>query len=464
MAKKPKNTIQVKREDNRTYLTNNSTEYLTKANLEYSRYTLNRAIVGIDGLKSAQRKAIYALTKVNGEIKTLSLAGKMIEMEIYVHGDSSASGTLSMLASPVMNNYPLIHGIGSFGTCANPEPAAPRYTYVKKSKITENLVLPDLNIIPMKDNYDGSTKEPSFFLPIIPISLLGSNGISVGYKSTILPRKLEDIIDNTIAAIDGKPMKEMIPSYASMGCNDVVDSLGEQKYVVYGKAEVIDNATVRVTGLPPNTSLIKFVEKLIKMTETGEIRDYDDGSTDDIDITIKLPRGRSIDWTEKDALNYFGLDNKLTESLVVLNEDERVRVYTDANDVITDFINFRFKYYVKRYENLLDLAQAKARYLLLIRECFINDIMGKFKSFKNKAEMIKFVESLNNDIEATDENINSIVSFPSYRWTQEGLGEVESSLEQTMNDIDEYADLLDNHDKIWNIYKSELKELRSMKF
>lgn len=462
MAKKPK-TVQTTYTDNRTYLTNNSTDYLSQANLEYSRYTLNRAIVGIDGLKSAQRKAIYALTKVNGEIKTMSLAGKMIEMEIYVHGDTSASGTLSMLASPVVNNYPLIHGIGSFGTCANPDPAAPRYTYVKRSKLTENLVLPDMNIIPMKDNYDGSTKEPSYFLPIIPISLFGSNGISVGYKSLILPRKLEDIIDNTIAAIDGKEMKEMIPYYKSYGCNDIVDSLGEQKFVVYGKAEVIDNGTVRVTGLPPNTSLIKFVEKLIKMSETGEIRDYDDSSTDNIDITIKLPRGRAIDWTEKDVLEFFGLDNKITESLVVLNEDERVRVYTDPNDLIKDFINFRFKYYVKRYEHLLEESEAKARYLLLIRECFINNIMDKFKSFKNRAEMVTYIESLNTEIEATPENINSIVSFPTYRWTQEGLAEVNDSLDKTMDEIEQYAELLANHDKIWSIYKDELKDLRKLK-
>ncbi|AXC39169.1 UNVERIFIED_ORG: hypothetical protein [Escherichia phage CMSTMSU] len=64
------------------------------------------------------------------------------------------------------------------------------------------LVLRDSDIIPMKENYDGTTMEPSFFLPIIPLSLFGNDSMSVGYKSTILPHKIEDVIDNCIRAID----------------------------------------------------------------------------------------------------------------------------------------------------------------------------------------------------------------------------------------------------------------------
>lgn len=451
-------------QENRTILQENSSQYINRTSLEYSTYTLERALVGIDGLKSAQRKAIYAITKTNGKIKTLSLAGKMIEMEIYVHGDSSASGTLSQLASPVVNNYPLIQGEGSFGTCSSPEPAAPRYTYVRKSNITEKLLLPDLNIIPMKDNYDGSTQEPRFFLPIIPIALLGTDGISVGYKPSILPRKIEDIIDNTIAAIDNKEMKFMVPYYRSYGANDRVDYLGENKYIVYGRAEVLDGSTVRITGLPHKIDREKIVEKLIKMQETGEIRDYDDSSTDIIDITIKMPRGQVAGWDEMKVLNYFSLQSKVTEAIICLSENEKVRTYSDPNDLIRDYVQFRFGYYIKRYQKLLQDASDELRYKLLIKECFDNEIPAKLKGFKNRSELVQAITDLNNVIQASKLNIDNIVSFPSYRWTEEYYDAVLNDINSLVADIGKYEDMLQNESKIWDVYRDELKELRKVKF
>ena len=287
MAKK---NIANKPVDNLTILKYNTSEFVDESALEYSKSTLIRAIPGIDGMKGAQRKAIFTISKVQGEIKTISCAGKMISDGIYLHGDASACGTLQQLASPVVNNIPLLGKRGGFGTQAKHDPASPRYTYVKRNTATDKLLLVDSDIVPMQDNYDGSTKEPKFFLPIIPISLLGANGIAVGYSSSIAPRKLEDIIQNCINYIDGNEQYEMVPDYSSYGSNTNVESLGDGKFKVYGRIEILDSSTVKVVGLPPYTSLEKFIEKLIKMDEDGLIRDYDNDSTDIVDVTIKLPR------------------------------------------------------------------------------------------------------------------------------------------------------------------------------
>ncbi|MED6699118.1 DNA gyrase subunit A [Escherichia coli O157] len=464
MAKSKKNTNTNVDELTLTLLDYKSSDYVNTTSLEYSMYTLDRAIPGIDGLKSSQRKAIFTLSKISGEIKTVSCAGRMISDGIYVHGDTSASGTLQNLASPVANNYPLIGKRGGFGTQVNSTPASARYTYVKKTKTTEALVLRDMDIIPMKENYDGTTMEPAHFLPIIPLALFGNDSMSVGYKSTILPHKIEDVIKNCIRAIEGKPLKEMTPYYASVGASDVVTKLDENKYEFYGKAQVIDASTVKVTGLPPNYSIEKFIEKLIKMSDDGDIRDYDNDSTDVIDITIKLPRGISQKWTEADVIEYFGLNKKMTQLLTVLGENGKVRVYDSTLDLIKDFVNFRFKYYVKRYEKKLEDCAAEVRYKILIKECFDNDMIGKVKGFANRAEMVDFVTSLNTEIEATNENIQSIVNFPSYRWTKDNYDAVLKDIQDNLDLMDSYNDLLNNHDKIWNIYKEELQELLKMDF
>lgn len=445
-----------------TLLDYNSSDYIDQSSLEYAMSTLDRAIPGIDGLKNSQRKAIFTLSKISGEIKTVSCAGRMISDGIYLHGDASASGTLQNLASSVVNNYPLIGKRGGFGTQVNPLPASARYTYVKKTKVTEALVLKDFDIVPMQENYDGTTMEPKHFLPIIPLCLFGNNSMSVGYKSVILPYKIEDIIDNCIRVIDKKEQKVMTPYYVSVGASEKVDNYEEDKYQFFGKAEVIDASTVKITGLPPSMSVESFITKLIAMTDSGEIRDYDNDSTDFIDITIKLPRGTSAKWTEDDVVEYFGLTKKIKQFLNVLGENGLVKTYSSVNDIITDFVNFRFKFYIKRYEKRLEDAAAEVRYKALVQECFHNDMIGKIKGFQNRAELVQFVESLNSEIEATDENIQSIVNYPSYRWTQENYQKVLDEIQEALGLMDKYSALLSNHADIWAIYKDELKELRKM--
>lgn len=447
-----------------TLLDFESSEYINQSSLEYALSTFDRSLPGIDGFKNSQRKAIFTLSKISGEIKTVSCAGRMISDGIYLHGDASASGTLQNLASPVVNNYPLIGKRGGFGTQVNPTPASPRYTYVKKTKITEALVLRDIDVVPMQENYDGTTMEPKFFLPLIPLALLGVDGTATAYKSFIFPYRMNDIIDNTIRAIEGTELQPMVPYYASYGANDYVEDRGEGKYTFFGKAEVIDASTVRITGLAPRMKLEKFVEDLIEMEDSGKIRSYEDNSSGKVDITIKLPRGLSGSWSEMDVLEYFSISTKLAHTLNVLGENGKVKSYNDVLGIIQDFVQFRFKYYIKRYEKLLADADAEVRYKILVKECFDNDMMAKIKSFQNRAEVVDFVTALNGEIEASEDNIQNIVNFPSYRWTQENYDKVLQDIEDALAKMDEYNDLLANHDKIWNIYKQELVELRAMNF
>ena len=91
-------------------------------------------------------------------------------------------------------------------------------------------------------------------------------------------------------------------------------------------------------------------------------------------------------------------------------------------------------------------------------------MIGKVKSFKNRAELVDFVTKLNIDIGASEDNIQSIVNYPSYRWTQENYNAVLKDIQDNMDLIDKYNDLLNNKNKIWDIYKEELKELRKIDF
>ena len=178
-----------------------TTTFIKDSSREYSIYVCqSRGIPSIsDGLKDAQRKALDVIKPIGDKIKTISLAGLMISSNRYLHGDAAACDTISLMAAPYCNNVPLLSGIGAFGTRVGPDDwGAPRYTYVKKNSFTESLVFQDYDIVPMKENYDGSVLEPRHFLPLIPLVLLnGVSGIAVGWSTEILPHSLSGLIDAT---------------------------------------------------------------------------------------------------------------------------------------------------------------------------------------------------------------------------------------------------------------------------
>jgi len=123
--------------------------------------------------------------------KTIGLVGEVIKTGLYHHGDSSLSGAISKLARPFGCSFSVLEGDGFFGSPVNPSPSAPRYTSVKiNPKVKEFLFKNyDLNEKNEEGGHDWLNVE-------VPVGLLTHVvGIAVGYRSNILPRKLEDIIE-----------------------------------------------------------------------------------------------------------------------------------------------------------------------------------------------------------------------------------------------------------------------------
>ena len=315
-------------------------EFIKSTSRDYSIYVCqSRGIPSVcDGLKDAQRKALFIMKPKGEKIKTVSLAGEMISSNIYLHGDASAAETLSLMAALYCNNVPFLHGIGAFGTKVGPTDwGAPRYTYLKKYAMTDSLVYPDYDIIPLKENYDGSVMEPKNFLPLIPLVLLnGISGIAVGWSTDILPRSLDDLIAATLAALDGKTPTTLAPRYDYLSCG--VRNLGGNAWEFTGKVR-FDGNTIWVEELPPDLTLEKFKARLNQMEDEEKIQTYIDRSTKEIKIEVRFKRGTINDWTEEKAIDFLKLRSKTTERIVVLDWDgNSIKQYETAEQLVREFV------------------------------------------------------------------------------------------------------------------------------
>ena len=167
------------------------TDQINQKYREYALYVLqSRGIPNFyDSLTPVQR--IVLQNSPSHFNKTIGLVGEVIRTGLYHHGDSSLAGAISKLARPFGCAYQLLEGDGFFGSPVNPTPSAARYTSVKINSNIKNVVQrhSDLNARNEEGGIDFLNLE-------IPIGLLTHIvGIAVGYRSNILPRKLEDIVE-----------------------------------------------------------------------------------------------------------------------------------------------------------------------------------------------------------------------------------------------------------------------------
>ena len=171
--------------------------------LDYSSYViLYRAVPHIvDGMKPVQRRVLHAMWKIDDGryTKVANIVGQA--MSYHPHGDQSILGALVQMGQ---KNY-LIDCQGNWGNILTGDSnAAPRYIEARLTKFAKEVVF-NPKTTNWMTSYDGRNQEP-VELPIkFPLLLAqGAEGIAVGLASKILPHNFNELIDASIAHLQGK--------------------------------------------------------------------------------------------------------------------------------------------------------------------------------------------------------------------------------------------------------------------
>ncbi len=171
--------------------------------LEYSLSVIvGRALPDVrDGLKPVHRRVLFAMHEMSNEYnkpykKSARIVGDVIG-KYHPHGDTAVYDTIVRMAQDFSLRYMLVDGQGNFGSVDGDNAAAMRYTEIRMSKISSQL-LEDLDkeTVDFGPNYDGSEHEPLVLPARFPNLLVnGATGIAVGMATNIPPHNLSDIID-----------------------------------------------------------------------------------------------------------------------------------------------------------------------------------------------------------------------------------------------------------------------------
>ena len=275
--------------------------------LDYASYViLHRAVPHIvDGLKPVQRRVLHAMYKMDdgAYTKVANIVGQA--MQYHPHGDQSILGALVQLGQKGFT----IDCQGNWGNILTGDSnAAPRYIEARLSKFAKEVVF-DPKVTHWMSSYDGRNQEPTELPVRFPLLLAqGTEGIGVGLASKILPHNFNELLDASVAILEGRPY-EIYPDFPTGGfadCSKYMQGKRGGSVKVRARIEKIDKNTVAITEIPYGKYTRDLIDSILRAKDKGKIKikKIEDMTTDKVDILIHLPNDVSPDKTI-DALYAF---------------------------------------------------------------------------------------------------------------------------------------------------------------
>ena len=430
--------------------------------LDYSSYViLYRAVPHIiDGMKPVQRRVLHAMWRIDDGryTKVANIVGQA--MMFHPHGDQSILGALVQLGQ---KNY-LIDCQGNWGNILTGDSnAAPRYIEARLSKFAKEVVF-NPKTTNWMTSYDGRNQEP-VELPIkFPLLLAqGTEGIAVGLASKILPHNFNELIDASIAVLQGKDF-ELYPDFPTGGFADCSKYMKGQRggvVKVRAKIEKIDKNTLAITEVPYGKTTHAIIDSILKAKDKGKIKikKIEDLTTKEVNILIHLPNDVSPDKTIDALYAFTDCEVSISPNTCVIVDHKPQ--FLSVDDVLIYSTNNTKSLLGRELQIRLDELENDWHYSSLEKIFFEKKVYkileGDAKSWADQlaavfAEMKTYQKILKREI--VMEDINKLVEKPvrkiskfDVKAVEEKLRGIEAEIEEVTNHLEHLTEFTINYFK-----------------
>lgn len=454
-------------------------EFIDRELIHFSKYDCDRSIPNImDGLKISLRKILFSAFKknLNKEIKVAQFSGYVSEHSGYHHGEASLNAAIVGMAQDYVgsSNINLLVPNGQFGTRlqGGKDSASERYIFTYLNPITRLIYRQEDDAILEYLDDDGTSIEPIYYLPIIPMILVnGSKGIGTGFSTDIISYNPISIIKHIQEKLKGKNQDNCIIEPYYNGFKGKIIELDENKYLIKGNYEILKKNVFKITELPIGTwtdDYKQFLENAIdKQSKSylGIIKDFNDLSTDkNVEIEISLNEDvNTIELIENDK-NINGIEKlfklyttQSTTNMHMFNDKEKLMKYSNVYNIIDDFYKVRYekyqirkKYILNKLEKVQIILDNKVKYILEL----LNDTLDLRKKTKDEINLILENKKYQKDEESND--YKYLIKMPMDSVSKENVDKLLNEKNNNENKIK-----LLQAKSIEKIWSEELEELNN---
>ena len=483
------------------------TEYSDIMQKSYIDYAMSvivaRALPDVrDGLKPVQRRTLYDMHELGIRSdrpyrKCARIVGDTMG-KYHPHGDSSIYEALVVMSQDFKKGLPLIDGHGNFGSIEGDGAAAMRYTEARLQKVSEDVLLADLdkNIVDFVPNFDETEKEPGVLPARIPHLLInGAEGIAVGMSTSIPPHNLGETIDAMKAYMKNPQMtvEELLqimpgPDFPTGGIVVNKDELTEIYRTGAGKIKIRGRVEVEklkggkeqlvITEIPYTmigANIGKFLNDIGGLVESKTTTDIVDitnqSSKEGIRIVLELKKGADTEQLTNMLYKKTRLEDTFGVNMLAVADGRPETL--GLTRIFDHVIDFQFELNTRKYKTLLNKELDKkeiqeglikacdvidliievlrgSRDLKMAKACLMSGVTEgiTFKSEKSKAQAAK--------LRFTERQATAILEMRLYKLI--GL-EIEALMKEhdtTMKNIARYSEILNNYDEMLKVIIADL--------
>lgn len=436
-----------------------------------------------DGLKPVHRRCLYSMSEMGVHYnkaykKSARIVGDVIG-KFHPHGDSAVYDTIVRMAQDFSLRYPLVDGQGNFGSVDGDSAAAMRYTEVRLSKISDDLLADlDKDTVDFAENYDGSMVEPVVLPTRIPALLVnGTSGIAVGMATNIPPHNLKEIItalkymiDNSDYTVDGVLELVKGPDFPTaaiiMGRTDIVNAYRTGRGSITIRARVLIEETktgkpvIIVRELPYQVNKAAMIEKIAELVQDKKITGItdlrDESDKDGIRVVIELKKGENAEVVLNRLYKFTQLQTSFGFNMVAI-VDGRPQTLSLVQ-ILEEFLKHRITVVTRRTKFLLRKAEDR-----------LHILEGLIKAVENIDEVIKTIKASKDTADAkqnlcakfgfTEIQAQSILEMRLQKLTGLEIEKLKEEYESTLKDIEYYKSILGSRSVLMSVIREELQEV-----
>ena len=340
-----------------------------------------------DGLKPVHRRVLHAMRELGNDWnkaykKSARVVGDVIG-KYHPHGESAVYDTIVRMAQPFSMRYLLVDGQGNFGSVDGDPPAAMRYTEVRMTRITHELLADiDKDTVDFTPNYDETESEPSVLPTRVPNLLVnGQTGIAVGMATNIPPHNLTETIDACVALLDDPalPLAALMqhmpgPDFPTggiiNGAQEIATAYRTGRGRLSVRARVViedvgrgDRQAIVVTELPFQVNKARLIERIAELVREKLIDGIagdglrDESDKDGMRLVIELKRGEVTEIVLNNLYAQTPMESVFGINMVALQDGQPKLM--SLKEMLEAFIRHRREVVTRR--TIYDLAKARER-------------------------------------------------------------------------------------------------------
>ncbi len=461
---------------------------MRRSYLDYAMSVIvQRALPDVrDGLKPVQRRILYAMHEMGIRPttkyrKSAGIVGEVLK-SYHPHGDSAVYDALVRMVQPFSLRYPLVDGQGNFGSVDGDGAAAMRYTEARLEAIAEEL-LQDIEkqTIDFVPNYDGEAREPVVLPAKLPNLLVnGASGIAVGMATNIPPHNLTEVCDGLIYLIDNPEatvdeLIEIIPGPDFPTGGIILGREGIKAAYATGKGRVVIRARtvieeagrsnrfqIIVTELPYQVNKAALIEKIAELVKVGRIDGIhdlrDESDRTGMRVIIELKRDAQPRKVLNALFKHTQLQQTFGVNMLALVDGTQPRVLTLKRSLQL-YLAHREEVVRRRTE--FELLRARRRaHILEGLKIALDHLDAVIKTIRESRTADVARSSLMAKFALTEVQANAILEMQLRRLAALERRKIEQDYRDLLKQISELELLLAHPDKILQVIKEELIDLK----